>query len=68
MAGLALLFQSVAVSVELNDVGRVNEAVEHRRSECGLVPKVSSHCVNGSLLVRITLDNDLEEVAGLIAR
>lgn len=36
MTGLALLSQSVAVSFDLDDVGMVQDTVEHRCRQCGV--------------------------------
>lgn len=74
MAGLALLFQSVAVSFDLDDVGVVQDAVEHRCSQCGVaaegfIPlrkrKVAGQDHRAAL---VALGDDLEEVASLIPR
>ena len=60
MPGFALLFQSVAIPFDLDDVGVVQDAVEHRRSEHdvatdGFVPlskrKVASRYEKGRALV-----------------
>lgn len=74
MPGATLLIQAVAVSLDLNDMGVVQDAVEHGRrqrgvaAECG-IPLCEWQVAgqdHGAAL--IALGDDLEEVAGLVAR
>lgn len=74
MASLPLLFQSVAISFDLNDAGVAHDAFEHSFSQCGVaaegfIPlpkrKVAGQDHRAAL---VALGDDLEEVASLIRR
>lgn len=72
MPGAALLFQAVAVSFDLNDMGVMQDAVEHGGSQRGVaaeggIPLCERQVAgqdHGAAL--IALGDDLEEVTGLV--
>ncbi len=73
MPGFALLFQSVAVSFDLDDVGMVEDAVEHRCSEGGVAAEgfvpLRKRQVAGQdhRATLVALGDDLEEVTVLMS-
>ena len=74
MSGLALLFEAVAVSLELDDVGVMQDSVKHGRgqrrvaAECLIPLRERQVAGKNHRSAFIALGHDPEEVTGLVAR
>lgn len=73
MAGLALLFQPITISFDLDDVRVMQYPVQHCRSQRGIAAEGLIPLGEGKIAGEdhgaafISLGDDLEEVAGLVA-